>query len=343
VARGWTGGQYSLLRAGFGVALALAAACEPGPAWLRAAVALAALLLAAGVLSRGTAGAAFVGWATLRGPGWIPGHPWDALVLLALGVHAALPPDPFGSAAARWRADPAGSWTFPAWCGWLAWGGVCALAAFQEAAGATSGALLPGARLVATFAGFFAPVRPFAWLVLCGEEVASTGAHAPLAGLPARLLALALLFEPAWIPARGAERARVYYDGACGLCHRTVRFLLAEDGDGSRFAFGPLASASFARWVPEAERARLPDSVVVRTAEGALRVRSEAVLFLLERLGGLWRVLGAILRVVPRPVRDAAYDGVARVRRRLFRAPEAACPLLPPRLRGRFEDGTAQP
>jgi predicted DCC family thiol-disulfide oxidoreductase YuxK len=39
---------------------------------------------------------------------------------------------------------------------------------------------------------------------------------------------------------------------------------------------------------------------------------------------------------VPRPLRDAAYDFVARRRLRWFDPPEDACPLVPPRLRSRF-------
>ena len=40
--------------------------------------------------------------------------------------------------------------------------------------------------------------------------------------------------------------------------------------------------------------------------------------------------------LIPRPIRDIAYDGVARVRRRLFAPPAEVCPMLPPALRARF-------
>jgi predicted DCC family thiol-disulfide oxidoreductase YuxK len=103
------------------------------------------------------------------------------------------------------------------------------------------------------------------------------------------------------------------------------------------FRFAPLASATFEQHVPPAARSGLPDSIVVQTADGRLLVRSAAVLHILARLGGVWRVLAACARVVPRPLRDAAYDAVARVRKRLFAAPPEACPLVPPGLRGRFD------
>jgi predicted DCC family thiol-disulfide oxidoreductase YuxK len=57
----------------------------------------------------------------------------------------------------------------------------------------------------------------------------------------------------------------------------------------------------------------------------------------LARLGGAWGALAVVLRAVPRPVRDAGYDLVARVRHRLFARPPAACPLLPPALAARFD------
>jgi len=76
--------------------------------------------------------------------------------------------------------------------------------------------------------------------------------------------------------------------------------------------------------------------MVVLTAEGALLTRSAGVLHLLRRLGGPWRVLAALSGLVPRPLRDAVYDFVARIRLRLFDRPEDACPMVPPHQRGRF-------
>jgi predicted DCC family thiol-disulfide oxidoreductase YuxK len=41
--------------------------------------------------------------------------------------------------------------------------------------------------------------------------------------------------------------------------------------------------------------------------------------------------------VVPRPVRDAVYDFVARVRFRIFGRRDEVCPVMPPELRARFD------
>ena len=135
-----------------------------------------------------------------------------------------------------------------------------------------------------------------------------------------------------------AALSMVFYDGACGLCHRTVRFAIARDPDGSRFRFAALGGEAFRRRVPEPARAGLPDSIVVLTPHGRLLTRSGAVIHLLERIGGPWHLPGKLLGLVPRLLRDTGYDTVARVRHRLFRRPAEACPVTPPTLRARFDE-----
>ena len=130
----------------------------------------------------------------------------------------------------------------------------------------------------------------------------------------------------------------VFYDGACGLCHRTVRFAIARDRDGRHFRFAALGGEAFRRLVPEALRAGLPDSIVVLTTDGTLLARSAAVIHILDRIGGPWRLPGGLLALVPQGIRDLGYDGIARARHRLFRRPTDACPVAPPDLRARFEE-----
>jgi predicted DCC family thiol-disulfide oxidoreductase YuxK len=127
----------------------------------------------------------------------------------------------------------------------------------------------------------------------------------------------------------------LFYDGGCGLCHRFVRFVATRDRAG-RFAFAPLGGEHFLASVPEPQRAILPDSLVLRTADGNLHLRSSAVLAALRALGGFWRMLATAAGVVPAPVRDAVYDFVARVRYRVFGRTREACPIVPPDLRRRF-------
>jgi predicted DCC family thiol-disulfide oxidoreductase YuxK len=115
-----------------------------------------------------------------------------------------------------------------------------------------------------------------------------------------------------------------------------VRFVLWADRGGS-LRFAPLGGETFLRLVPAEEREGLPDSLVLRTSEGRLRTRSVAVVQTLRILGGPWRLLAALVALVPRALADAFYDGVARIRYRLFARPPDVCPVVPAALRSRFD------
>jgi predicted DCC family thiol-disulfide oxidoreductase YuxK len=134
--------------------------------------------------------------------------------------------------------------------------------------------------------------------------------------------------------------ATIFYDGGCGLCHRFVRFALAEDREGRDFRFAPLEGNVFAAVRNESDRAETLDqidSIVLSLSDGSLFVRAAAMLRIGERLGGLWRVATITAGVLPLRWLDAGYDGIAKIRHRLFAAPPDVCPALPSHLRARFD------
>ena len=107
-----------------------------------------------------------------------------------------------------------------------------------------------------------------------------------------------------------------------------------------RLRFAPLQSEHFTRHVasrPDVDVDALPDSIVLRLEDGRLLTRSAAALEIAARLGGAWRVLARLPGALPSAWLDAAYDAIARVRKRIFAAPKDACPILPPDLRTRFD------
>src|SRR5437899_876963 len=126
---------------------------------------------------------------------------------------------------------------------------------------------------------------------------------------------------------------RLFYDGTCGLCHAAVRFVLAEDHTGNTFRFAPLDSDIFRSAIPEAERASLGETLVVQTADGAVLARSRAILHIMRRLGGIWRLLAGVLAIIPRPFLDCLYNSVDWCRHRMLRRSEEVCNYCPPGLR----------
>jgi predicted DCC family thiol-disulfide oxidoreductase YuxK len=130
---------------------------------------------------------------------------------------------------------------------------------------------------------------------------------------------------------------RLFYDGECGMCHSAVRLILGVDRAGKLFRFSPLDSDLFRATVSEADRARIGETLVVQTASGEILTRSRAVLHIMRRLGGIWRLFAGIIGMMPAALLDRLYDMVAWNRYRLFRRPAEVCPVLPPRLRQRFD------
>ena len=124
----------------------------------------------------------------------------------------------------------------------------------------------------------------------------------------------------------------ILYDGVCGLCNRWVRFVLRRDRRAA-FRFAALQSGIAERIAPGQKL----DTIVVVTASEQVLTKSCAVLYVLSRLGGVWR-LGALLRIFPTVLLDLAYDVVAKIRYRVFGRYER-CPLPEERYRYRFVDG----
>lgn len=151
-------------------------------------------------------------------------------------------------------------------------------------------------------------------------------------------LLLPVLLTPALVRPSRSDTAMVFYDGGCAICHLAVRFLISEDRTGNAFRFAALGGAKFRKLVPENARSGLPDSMVLRTPDGRLLTKGDAVLEAGPRLGGYWRVLAALAALVPKGWRDGAYDALARRRKQLLGPPPDACPVMSEELRRRVDD-----
>lgn len=133
-----------------------------------------------------------------------------------------------------------------------------------------------------------------------------------------------------------ASHPIILFDGVCNLCNGSVQFILKRDPEG-QFRFASLQSPAgqdlLARFGIDRS---IVDSVVLLEEDGWHK-ESDAALRIAHRLGGVWKVL-TVFRLIPRPLRDAAYRFIARHRYRWFGRTET-CWLPTPDLRARFLDG----
>lgn len=113
----------------------------------------------------------------------------------------------------------------------------------------------------------------------------------------------------------------VLYDGSCGLCNRVIQNLLVRDRE-RILRYAPL-QGSTAALLRKRFPGRIPaglETVVYVDSTGPtteIWTRSEAAARLLDRLGEGGPVR-ALLRVIPRPLADLAYRGIATSRYRIF-------------------------
>ncbi|MBL9121527.1 MAG: DUF393 domain-containing protein [Phycisphaerae bacterium] len=117
----------------------------------------------------------------------------------------------------------------------------------------------------------------------------------------------------------------LFFDGECGLCARSVRWVLRRDRRRT-FRFAPLQGETYRTLGIAASRDL---STMVVTDHHGVHVMSDAVLAIARHLGGGWRVLGAIGGIVPRRLRDAAYRAIASRRHRWF-GTARACEIVAP-------------
>lgn len=125
----------------------------------------------------------------------------------------------------------------------------------------------------------------------------------------------------------------VLFDGVCNLCNGSVQFIIKRDPRGI-FRFASLQS-EFGQL--QLKKFNLPGHVlhsIISIEKGVCYQRSDAALKIASRLPGLWPVL-SIFRIVPRFIRDAAYDLIALNRYRFFGKQES-CMLPTPALKSRF-------
>ncbi len=124
------------------------------------------------------------------------------------------------------------------------------------------------------------------------------------------------------------------FDGECVLCNGAVQFVLRHERD-TDLTFATTQSPSGQALA--ARHGISPDDLditFVLVDGDRAYVRSDAALRVATHLEAPWRWMSA-LRVVPRPIRDAAYSAIARNRYSLF-GKRDTCMVPTPSQRHRF-------
>lgn len=135
------------------------------------------------------------------------------------------------------------------------------------------------------------------------------------------------------VPGFADDRPLFVYDGECIMCSGFVRWLMAQDRNGRirvTPAQGPIGRGLYAHLGMAADA--FDTHLLVR--DGVITGKSDAAIGLLRLLGGGWALLSRVAPLVPRPLRDAAYDWLARNRYRI-RGRRNACWRPDPALKAR--------
>ena len=103
----------------------------------------------------------------------------------------------------------------------------------------------------------------------------------------------------------------VFYDGDCGLCQRSVRWLLKWDHK-KQLSFAPLNGSTYKSLFETASD--LNTLVYYKDAQSF--IKSEAFIKICQTLGGV-KSLAVVLRLIPRFIRDAIYDFIASERKKV--------------------------
>ncbi|HZF66110.1 MAG TPA: thiol-disulfide oxidoreductase DCC family protein [Chitinophagaceae bacterium] len=129
------------------------------------------------------------------------------------------------------------------------------------------------------------------------------------------------------------ENPVIFFDGVCNYCSRMVGFVIRQDKK-QVFKFAALQSEAAQK---KLENFQLPqnnfDSFILME-NGKVYKSSTAGLRLLNRLPWYWKWT-QLFWIVPKFLRDAVYDIVARNRYRIFGKSEQ-CMVPTPELRDRF-------
>lgn len=129
-----------------------------------------------------------------------------------------------------------------------------------------------------------------------------------------------------------SNKTILFFDGDCGLCNRSVKFILRKEKD-KKLLFSPLQSV-FAKSMLKKHQAEINVDSMVLLEEGKLYLQSSAALRITKYLKGLWPAM-MIFILVPPFLRNAVYNYIAKHRITWFGMANY-CDMMTAELKKRF-------
>lgn len=109
----------------------------------------------------------------------------------------------------------------------------------------------------------------------------------------------------------------IIYDGLCHLCNSSVMFII-RNSDSCPYYFVSFQSEHGMRLCDICGIDNIdPDSFIL-ISNGSVFIKSDAWVYILMNLNSFWGFLGAILKFIPRFIRDGFYDFIGKHRYKVF-------------------------
>ena len=125
----------------------------------------------------------------------------------------------------------------------------------------------------------------------------------------------------------------VLFDGVCNLCSGSVQFIIKRDPQ-MRFRFASLQSPTGQQLLKKFNLSHTAMHSIVLVTNNHYAERSDAALEIARHLSGGWPLF-YFFKIIPRFIRDAVYNLIARNRYRFF-GKKDACWIPTPDLKSRF-------
>lgn len=125
----------------------------------------------------------------------------------------------------------------------------------------------------------------------------------------------------------------ILFDGVCNFCNRTINIILKYDKD-AYFQFAPSQSIAAMGIMQEFGLEENAIASVILIDNEKVYTKTDAVIQIANRLS-CWPSLFRFLKFIPKPIRDFAYDLIAKNRYALF-GKRASCRIPDASIRHRF-------